>query len=302
MARRAALCALLGACALAAPASAGAAMMTFGSPLGVPATLDTANNLGYAGFDPVLNVHVFHDGADTALWNSVRRGRHPHLARGRAGAVGRRRGLRRAGGGRTPAAHPVPLPVAHADRRRWSHGRRHLTAVRPAGVRHGHARRARARPAARSRATRPTTMCVAAGGLVDFNDEGGFDPSFYPSGVRYEVIGAVGGSTMPSYILANGTNNGDTLSAMNVTATNGFVAQSERGADAPGDARDRAPTRRRCAPAGARPAAAGPARAPAPGRAAEAPAADRARPPTRTRARASPAVRPAWSSPRAPSR
>jgi hypothetical protein len=67
-------------------------------------------------------------------------------------------------------------------------------------------------------------MCVSAGDYVDFNDEGGFDPQFYPSGVPYEVIGSLPGSNMDSYIDDNGTNNGDALSAMNVTATNGFAA------------------------------------------------------------------------------
>ncbi len=51
----------------------GAATMTFGSPLSVPATKDTANNLNYAGSNvsvPGSVFHIPHDGADTAPWNT----------------------------------------------------------------------------------------------------------------------------------------------------------------------------------------------------------------------------------------
>ena len=198
-------------------------MMTFGSPLRVPATLDTANNLGYEGFDPVLNVHVFHDGADTALWNSA-------LAGGTATAPAAGQVLSVAVEGCADPAPggPPPLTQFHFQS---------LTPIAGGGATVDVTSQPFDLPvcgtatptgaiASGSTITRyaPDNECVAAGGLVDFNDEGGFDPNFYPSGVRYEVIGAVAGSTMPSYILANGTNNGDTLSAMNVTATNGFVA------------------------------------------------------------------------------
>jgi len=45
---------LAGLLALAAPMSASAALTTFGSPLSVPATLNTAENLAYQGtFTPV---------------------------------------------------------------------------------------------------------------------------------------------------------------------------------------------------------------------------------------------------------
>src|SRR6267378_3322110 len=51
---------------------AGAATMTFGSPLAVPASKDTANDLNYRGTDvqlPGSVFHIPHDGADGALWN-----------------------------------------------------------------------------------------------------------------------------------------------------------------------------------------------------------------------------------------
>jgi hypothetical protein len=69
----------------------------------------------------------------------------------------------------------------------------------------------------------PTNFCVSAGDVVDFNDEGGFDPKYYPSGVRYRVIGSVPGATMDSYIADNGTNNGATLGAGATAATHGFA-------------------------------------------------------------------------------
>lgn len=55
-----------------------AATLTFGSPLSVPATLDTATGLDYPGYGiPTISgseavvVHVNHDAADTALWNAT---------------------------------------------------------------------------------------------------------------------------------------------------------------------------------------------------------------------------------------
>ena len=69
---------LAGLLALLAPASGPAAISTFGSPLSVPATLNTAENLAYQGtFTPVPPnpeapnglFHTFHYGADTVLWN-----------------------------------------------------------------------------------------------------------------------------------------------------------------------------------------------------------------------------------------
>src|SRR5271166_5712114 len=61
-----------------APASAQAAVTTFGSPLSVPATLNSAENLSYPGTNtnvppspeaPTGVVHTYHYGADAALWN-----------------------------------------------------------------------------------------------------------------------------------------------------------------------------------------------------------------------------------------
>ncbi len=198
-------------------------MMTFGSPLRVPATLDTANNLGYAGFDPVLNVHVSHDGADTALWNTAIAGGGTATAP----AAGQVLSVAVEGCAEPAPGGPAPLTQIHFQS---------LTPVAGGGATVDVTSQPFDLPvcgtatttgaiASASTVTRytPVNMCVGAGGYVDFNDEGGFDPQFYPSGVRYEVIGAVSGSAMPSYILAGGTNNGDTLSPTSLTATNGLV-------------------------------------------------------------------------------
>ena len=47
--------------ALVLAPAARADQVTFGSPLNVPATKDTTNDLGYAGW--TYTFHVFHDGA-----------------------------------------------------------------------------------------------------------------------------------------------------------------------------------------------------------------------------------------------
>lgn len=214
--------------ALALPASAGAAMLSFGSPLSVPATLDTANNLHYAGTSAIQNgtgvtIHNGHDGADTALWNTT-------LASGTptAPAAGQVLSVSLKGCAEPAAGGPAPLTQFHLQSLTPLPGGGATVAVTSQAFDLPVCGAATAAGGVGSGATvntyRPTNMCVSAGGYVDFNDEGGFNPQFYPSGVPYEVIGAVTGSTMSSYIDADGTNNGDALSAMNVTATNGFAS------------------------------------------------------------------------------
>jgi hypothetical protein len=69
----------------------------------------------------------------------------------------------------------------------------------------------------------PINLCVSAGDYVAFNDEGGYVPYVYQSGVPYQVIRSVSGSTMDSFIRANGTNDGDSLAAGDRSAMDGFV-------------------------------------------------------------------------------
>ena len=49
---------------------------------------------------------------------------------------------------------------------------------------------------------------MSTGDYVAFNDEGGYVPYIYRSGVPYQVLGAARGSVMNSFIRGNGTNNG----------------------------------------------------------------------------------------------
>lgn len=58
---------------------------------------------------------------------------------------------------------------------------------------------------------RPENLCVPKGGVVGFNDSGGFDPTWYPNGARFRVFGRVAGSITARDTAADGTNNGDTL-------------------------------------------------------------------------------------------
>ena len=67
-------------------------------------------------------------------------------------------------------------------------------------------------------------LCVGQGDYVDFNDEGGFvggGPPPYPAGVPYEVIGAVPGAAMDSFVRDGGTNNGATMSSATGPTTTG---------------------------------------------------------------------------------
>ncbi len=212
--------------ALAMPAGAGAATTTFGSPLSVPATLNAADNLGYAGTNIPYSttvVHVNHDGADTALWNPTLAGGMPT-----APAAGQILSVAIEGCAKPAPGGPPPLTQFHVQSLTPLAGGGGVTVdvtSQPFDLPVCGTATTQGAIASGSTVTnyQPTNMCVSAGDYVDFNDEGGFDPQFYPSGVPYQVIGSVPGSTMNSYIDDNGTNNGDALSAMNVAAMNGFA-------------------------------------------------------------------------------
>jgi hypothetical protein len=72
----------------------------------------------------------------------------------------------------------------------------------------------------------PINLCVKQGDYVDFNDEGGYVPNIYRSGAPYEVLGAVPGAALDSFIRSNGTGNGSVLSASDTTAMDGFGAST----------------------------------------------------------------------------
>jgi len=213
--------------ALLAPASSPAAITTFGSPLSLPATLNTTENLGYYGtYTPVPPnpeapngvYHTNHWGADTALWNvAIVAGQASAPVTGQAVKVSLEGCAQPAPGG------PPPLTQIHFQ---------DISPLPGGSVKVNLTSQAFDIPvcgqsgASGSTVTtyEPINLCVAQGDYVDFNDEGGYVPYIYRSGVPYQVIGAARGSTMDSFIRGNGVNNGATLSAQDTTANDGFVS------------------------------------------------------------------------------
>lgn len=200
---------------------------TFGSSLSVPATRDTATGLNYPGYNiavpptpshPNGEVHVSHDGADTALWNVALPGGAPT-----APASGQILSVRLEGCARPASGGPAPSTQIHfQDLAPTGGGGVHVqVTTNPFDI-----------PvcgdggATGSTITtyQPTNFCVQRGDYVDFNDEGGFDPQAYPSGVPYQVIGAVSGATMDSFIRSGGTGNGATMSPGDTSDRDGFAS------------------------------------------------------------------------------
>jgi hypothetical protein len=206
------------------PAGGNAATMTFGSSLSVPATRDTANDLGYSGSNIALPgsvFHISHDGADTALWNA-------QLASGSPAAPDSGQIVSVSLEGCAKSGGPPPLTQIHfQDLAPQGGGAMKVNVTTqafdiPVCGQGG---------ASGSTITsyQPTNFCAAQGDYVDFNDEGGFvassnGPPPYPSGVPYMVIGSVPGSTMDSFVRNGGVGNGSTFSPTDTTYHDGFVA------------------------------------------------------------------------------
>jgi hypothetical protein len=211
---------------LGVPAVSNAEMSTFGSPLSVPATLDTAENLNYEGSSIALPgsvFHISHDGADTALWNVA----IPALSAS-APSPGQVLTVRLEGCARQPSGAPAPLTQIHFQV---------LSPLAGGGAQVMLTSQAFDIPvcgaagASGSTVTSyaPVNLCVAQGDYVDFNDEGGFvggAPPPYPAGVPYQVIGSVQGASMDSFIRGGGTNNGSTMAASDRTNHDGFATNS----------------------------------------------------------------------------
>ena len=209
-----------------APATSPAAVTTFGSPLSVPATLNTAENLNYKGtYTPVPPApdapnglyHTFHYGADTALWNAA-------LASGSPSAPADGQALKVSlEGCARPADKSPPLTQIHFQA---------LSPLPGGGAKVNVSSQPFDIPvcgqngAGGSTVTtyEPINLCVSQGDYVDFNDNGGYVENVYRSGVPYQVIGSVRGSTMDSFIRNQGTGNGATLSSSDTTANDGFAA------------------------------------------------------------------------------
>jgi len=213
--------------AVLSPASAGAAIMLIGSPLSVPATLNTSENLGYLGTNTGVPVspeapdgifHTFHYGADTAVWNAAQAGGSPSVpATGQAVKVGLEGCARPAAGG------PPPLTQIHFQ---------DISPLSGGGARVNLTSQAFEIPvcghggASGSTVTtyEPTNLCVSKGDYVAFNDEGGYVENIYRAGVPYKVLGSVRGSMADSFLRNGGTGDGATMSASDRTANDGFAS------------------------------------------------------------------------------
>jgi hypothetical protein len=212
---------------LAAPASAPAAIVTVGSPLYGPATLNTAENLNYQGVntavpptpqDPNGIVHTAHFGADTALWNiATAIGAAAMPAGGEAVQIELEGCAVPAPGGPAPITQIhfqdlSPLPNGGA-RVNISSGAFDIPVCGQGGA-----------SASTISTYRPFNLCVRRGDYVALNDEGGFAEGFYRAGVPYQVLGANPLAQADSFIRGNGTGNGAVLSATDTTAMDGFAA------------------------------------------------------------------------------
>jgi hypothetical protein len=206
---------------LGVPAGGSAAVTTYGSPLAVSATLNTAENLAYKGtYTPLPGsvFHTFHSGVDSALWAVAQGGKALSVpVNGQALKFSLK-------GCAVPAASgPAPLTQIHFQ----------VLSPRPGG---GAQVNLTSQPfeipvcgvGGASGATvssyEPVNMCVSPGDYLDFNDEGGYVENVYRAGVPYKVIGAVKGSTMDSFLKSDGTGNGAVFSPSETSATEGFAS------------------------------------------------------------------------------
>ena len=179
-----------------APQSAGAAITTFGSSLSAPATLNTAESLGYYGTYTDVPPSP---GAPNGSFahGSLRRG-HRSLERwagrgaARVPAQGQALKVSLEGCAEAAAGGPSPLTQIHFQDLSPLPGGGAKINITSAGFdipvcgQNG---------ASGSTVTtyEPFNLCVAQGDYVAFDDEGGFVENFYPAGVPYQVIGCGAG-------------------------------------------------------------------------------------------------------------
>jgi hypothetical protein len=212
--------------ALLAPAASQAKLVQIGSPLSVPATLNTAENLSYPGTYTEVPVsaeapngifHTFHFGADTAIWNfSQAAGATSVPETGQASKIELEGCTQKAANG------PNPLTTIHFQ---------DLSPTPDGGAKVNISSQGFDLPvcgengAGASTITSfvPINLCVSAGDYVGFNDSGGYVPNAYRNGVPYQVLGSVSGATTDSFIKDEGTGNGATLSPSVTSANDGFA-------------------------------------------------------------------------------
>jgi hypothetical protein len=209
-----------------APAVSQAKLTTIGSPLSVPATLNTSENLSYPGTYTGVPVspeapngifHTFHFGADTAIWNfSQASGKTAVPETGQASKIELEGCAQKASNG------PNPLTTIHFQ---------DLSPTPDGGAKVNITSQGFDLPvcgengAGASTITSfvPINLCVSAGDYVGFNDSGGYVPNIYRSGVPYQVLGSVTGATSDSFIKDEGTGNGATFSPSVTSANDGWA-------------------------------------------------------------------------------
>lgn len=218
-------------CALAMliPTAANADVITIGSPLSVPATLNTAENLNYEGTNTAVPpspdapngiFHTFHYGADTAIWNVAQASGTPSSPV--AGAVLR---ISLEGCAEPAQGGPPPLTEIHFQDISPLAGGGAKVNLSSAGYQIPVCGAGGASGSTVS-TYEPAGLCVSQGDYVDFNDEGGYVENVYRAGVPYKVLGAVPGSTADSFMRDNGTNNGSVFSPSDRTPNDGFASTS----------------------------------------------------------------------------
>jgi hypothetical protein len=208
------------------PAAAQAKVITIGSPLSAPATLNTAENLSYPGTYTPVPVskeapsgvfHTLHFGADTALWNFSN-----SAGETRVPATGQALKIEVEGCAQRAANGPLPLTTVHFQDLSPQPGGGAKVNITSQGFdlpvcgENG---------AGDSTITTfvPVNLCVSAGDYVGFNDSGGYVPNVYRSGVPYQVLGSVTGATTDSFIKDQGTGNGAVFAPGVTSANDGFA-------------------------------------------------------------------------------
>jgi len=215
---------LAGLLALLLPAASLAAITTFGSPLSVPATLNTTDNLGYEGTNtpvPGQIIHTSHFGTDTALWNPQSPNGAPT-----APATGQATKISLEGCAMRPSGAAMPLTQIHFQ---------DLSPLPGGGARVNLTSQAFDIPVCgqggASGATvttyEPINLCVGQGDYVAFNDEGGFEEPYYRAGVAYQVFGSVRGATVDSFIKPLGSVNGSIMPPSETGAMEGFAVNED---------------------------------------------------------------------------
>jgi hypothetical protein len=212
-----------------APAAANATLYVIGSPLSVPATLNTAENLNYEGTNTAVPpspeapngvFHTFHYGADTAIWDVAQASGAPSSPVD--GAVTK---ISLEGCAEPAQNGPAPLTEIHFQ---------DLTPLPDGGAKVNLSSQGYQIPVCGSGGAsgstvstyEPSGLCVSQGDYVDFNDEGGYVENSYRAGVPYKVLGAVSGSTGDSFLRNNGTGNGSTMSGSDREANEGFASNA----------------------------------------------------------------------------